>query len=153
MDTPRTGAKWISDHFVGEIAAQSDEFARPARLGTTRRGRYAGTDLDRRSLEPSQGFTYLAPEPMLSRRGPGGHVLSGALKLPIVGGLWPESRAGKLDSPASEDRPPPLRREHSKLHPCTQSRRRLLRSCSAPPGLHPTPAFGAFADQEKPDLE
>src|SRR5690348_3342621 len=83
MDTPRTGAKWISDHSVGEIAAQSDEFARPGRVGATKRGQHAGTDLDRRSLEPSQGFTYLAPEPMLSRRGPGGHVLSGALKLPL----------------------------------------------------------------------
>ena len=68
MDTPRTGVKWISDHSVGEIAAQSDEFARPGRVGATKRGQHAGTDLDRRCLEPSEGFAYLAPEPIIPSR-------------------------------------------------------------------------------------
>jgi len=82
MDTPRTGAKWVSHQFVGELAAESDEFGRAARLGTTKRRNDARTDVDRRCLEPSQNFARLVPE-TISRRRPGGYVLSRALKL-----LW-----------------------------------------------------------------
>ncbi len=80
MDAPGTGAKWVSHHFVGELAAQSDEFGRPAGLGTTKRRNNSGTELDRRCFEPSENFARLTPE-TVSRRRPGGYVLSGALKL------------------------------------------------------------------------